>query len=203
MEVEHGDKGGLIGEVVLLEIFYPNDTEAEVELLSISPNAGKVFGYSLAAWNKPEDQWLRMLYPGDYARAVSASWATSRTGEPLSIECRMVRDDGGLLWIRDEETMEVRGDGEIWRATLTVIRPPAIPGWTPTSLGSQIVSALGPDSARDLLRALELPGSDPAAIMRVDLQEEAWLLELLGDLNKDEPARLRVAGGLRQALGPA
>jgi len=204
MQVDDGDEGRLVGEVVRLETFYPNDPGAEAELMSISPNVEKVFGYSLVAWDKPQDQWLQMLYPGDYARAVSASWATSRTGEPLSIECRMVRDDGRLLWVREEETMEIHKDGEIWRATLTVISRPAVPGWTPTSLGAQIVSVLGPAAARDLLRALELPNADPlATIARVHPREDlAWLLELLGDLKMDEPARLRVAGGLRQALGP-
>lgn len=197
-----GNIGAFTGKVVQFEFFYPNEPDAVVELLSISPDAVEVFDYSIDAWDKPHDQWLRMLYPGDYALAVSASWATARTGDPLSVEYRMVRADGTILWIRDEETVERRGDGEIWRGTFTVIDPPAVPGWTPVALGTRILSLLGSDAAGELLGALGGSPAERASMIEAlaGRKDAAWLVDLIVDLELEPPARSRVADGLRRAL---
>ncbi len=203
LESGERDPSSLLGAVVQYEIFFPGDADAEIELLSISPDAAVVFGYGLAAWERPEDQWLQMLHPGDYARAVAASWATSRLGRPHSVEYRVTRADGATLWIRDEAAIERQGENEIWRGSFTVIEQPSASGWTPATLGPRIVSLLGPEGARDLLSALEPPGADrtPLIAALIHREDAGWLAELLTDLEQDEPARLRVAGGLRLALG--
>ncbi len=200
---EERDPSSLVGTVVGYEIFFPERPEAQIKLLSIGPDAVAVFGYELAAWERPEDQWLQMLHPGDYARAVSASWASSRLGRPHSVEYRVTRADGATLWIRDEATVERQGLDEVWRGTFTVIEQPTTVGWTPASLGPRIVTLLGPESARDLLNALERGEAERATLIGglTGRDDTAWLAELLTDLEQDESARLRVAGGLRLALG--
>jgi hypothetical protein len=198
------DLADLVGSVVHYEVFFPGDAAAEITLLSIGEEAVGVFGYELAAWERPQDQWHRMLHPGDYPRAVAASWATSRLGRPHSIEYRVTRSDGRTLWISDEAIVERRGaNDEVWRGTFTVIEPLPTGGWTPATLGTQIVSALGEAGARQLLNALDHSEAErAAAIAELDIGgDSAWLADLLTDLEMDEPARLRVAGGLRSALG--
>ena len=203
LEGEGRDPSSLVGTVVGYEILYPHLPEAEVKLLSISSEAVAVFGYELAAWERPEDQWLQVLHPGDYARAVAASWAASRLDRPHSVEYRVTRADGATLWIRDEATIERQGEDEIWRGSFTVIEQPSASGWTPATLGPRIVSLLGPEGARDLLSSFERPETDrtPLIAALIHREDAAWLAELLTDLEQDEPARLRVAGGLRLALG--
>ncbi|MEA2551814.1 MAG: hypothetical protein QOE25_1583, partial [Actinomycetota bacterium] len=75
-------------------------------------------------------------------------------------------------------------------------------GWTPASLGPRIVASLGPADAQTALGALEGTEPERAALIgelrRRD--DTAWLADLLIDLERDEPARRRVAGGLRMAL---
>ena len=203
LEAETRDPSSLLGAAVHYEIFFPDDADAEIKLLSISPAVVEVFGYELAAWERPADQWLQMLHPGDYARAVAASWAASRLGKPHSIEYRVTRADGVTLWILDEATIERKDADEVWRGTFTVIEQPSTSGWTPATLGPRIVSHLGPERARDLLNALEHLKAERAALISglAGRQDTGWLADLLTDLEMDEPARLRVASGLRLALG--
>jgi PAS domain-containing protein len=198
------DLADLVGTVVHYEVFFPSDPVTEITLVSIDEAAATVFGYELAAWERPQDQWHRMLHPGDYPRAVAASWATSRLGRPHSIEYRVTRSDGRTLWISDQATVERRGvDDELWRGTFTVIEPPPSSGWTPATLGTQIISALGEARARQLLVTLGGSEAERAEVIaELGLGgDSAWLADLLTDLEMDEPARLRVAGGLRSALG--
>lgn len=203
LKAEGHDPSSLVGAVVRYEMFFPGGADAEIELLSISPDVVAVFGYELAVWERPEDQWLQVLHPGDYARAVSASWAASRLGKPYSVEYRVTRADGATLWILDEAAIERQGQDEVWRGSFTVIEQPSASGWTPATLGPRIVSLLGPQGARDLLSALEPPEADrtPLIAALIHREDAGWLAELLTDLEQDEPARLRVAGGLRLALG--
>ncbi len=203
LEADGRDPSSVLGAVVHYEIFFPGDADAEIKLLSISSDAVAVFGYDLSGWERPEDQWLQMLHPGDYARAVSASWATSRLGRPHSVEYRVTRADGATLWILDEATIERQGSDQVWRGSFTVIERPSTSGWTPATLGPRIVSVLGLEPARDLLNALEHLEADRAALIGglAGREDTGWLADLLTDLEMDEPARLRVAGGLRLALG--
>jgi hypothetical protein len=181
---------------------YPDDPDAEITLVTISPNVVDVFGYDLGAWDRPEDQWLQMLHPGDYPRAVSATWGAVRLGTPYSIEYRVTRSDGQVVWVHDEAAIERHGDGEIWLGTFTVIQPPPSAGWTPASLGPRIVASLGRADAQTALGALEGTEPERAALIGELQRSEgtAWLADLLIDLEMDEPARHRVAGGLRMAL---
>jgi hypothetical protein len=143
-----------------------------------------------------------MLHPGDYPRAVSATWGAVRLRAPYSIEYRVTRSDGEVVWVHDEAAIERHGDSEIWLGTFTVIQPPPSAGWTPASLGPRIVASLGQADAQTALGALEGTEPERAALIG-ELQrsdDTAWLADLLIDLERDEPARRRVAGGLRMAL---
>jgi PAS domain-containing protein len=190
------------GAVVEYAMAYPDDPDADITLLSISPNVVEVFGYDLGAWDRPEDQWLQMLHPGDYPRAVSATWGAVRLGTPYSVEYRVITNDGAVLWVHDEAVIERDGPVEIWRGRFTLIQPPPSGGWTSATLGPRIISILGVDGSKQLLAALEGAESDRTALVGdLSRRENAgWLADLLIDLEMDEPARLRIARGLRMAL---
>jgi PAS fold len=190
-----------IGEVVHYAVRYPHHTGGEIEVISVSPNVVEVFGYDLAAWDHLEDQWLQMLHRADYSRAVSASYATSRLGTPYSIEYRVIKADGTEVWIRDEATVEQRDADETWRGTFAIIETPS--AWEPGQLGPRIVSIIGRARALDLVNALDRPHADLAELIdTLNLDEsESWLQDLLRDLGPDEPARTRLAEGLRLELG--
>jgi len=205
-EAGEADPVDRVGKVVHYAVRYPYRTGAEIELLSISPNAEEVFGYPLAVWEKPQDQWLQMLYPGDYARAVSSSWATTRFGTPYSIQYRVARADAEIVWVLDEATVERDGDDhEVWRGRYTVIDAPPPTGWTPEILGPHIVSILGRDGARDLLSALEGPAPDRTAQIDALVRRggTGWLAPLLTEMEMDEQTRVGIIEGLRRALESA
>jgi diguanylate cyclase (GGDEF)-like protein len=55
------------------------------------------------------DLWVRILHPDDRARAVAENQRHNETGESFSLNYRMYRKDGRIVWVRDEARM-IRDD---------------------------------------------------------------------------------------------
>ena len=51
------------------------------------------------------DLWLRIIHPDDRARAVAENQRHNETGESFSLDYRVYRKDGRLVWIHDEARM--------------------------------------------------------------------------------------------------
>jgi hypothetical protein len=64
---------------------------------------------------------------------------------------------------------------------------------------ARIVAAVGEAGAAELLDVLTRPDADRAALIgRLhQRQDAAWIVEVLIDLEEDEPARLRLVAALR------
>lgn len=73
---------------------------------------------------------------------------------------------------------------------------------TVNDLGAQLLEALGPGEARDLLDALTRSEAERAKLIgRLNVRDDAaWLAELLIDIEVDEPVRLQVVDALRSVL---
>ena len=50
------------------------------------------------------EEWAERVHPEDRERARSETIAGVRSGEPFTLEYRMVRDDGRVIWVRDSAT---------------------------------------------------------------------------------------------------
>jgi PAS domain S-box-containing protein len=55
------------------------------------------------------EDWAERVHPDDRERARRQTVEGIRSGEPFSLEYRMVRDDGRVIWVRDTATI-VKGD---------------------------------------------------------------------------------------------
>jgi diguanylate cyclase (GGDEF)-like protein/PAS domain S-box-containing protein len=81
----------------------------------LSPALESMLGYSLSEpLQHPREFTLRVMHPDDRDRISLEvqKHLTEKKGdtEPLIVECRMVRSDGRILWIRDSMRFEWDGD---------------------------------------------------------------------------------------------
>jgi PAS domain S-box-containing protein len=58
------------------------------------------------------DEWAQRVHPEDRDRARRETVEGVRSGEPFTLEYRMVRDDGRVIWVRDSATTIRGADGE-------------------------------------------------------------------------------------------
>jgi PAS domain S-box-containing protein len=59
-------------------------------------------GYTAEELTSDPLLWKRIIHPDDRARVEAADLETNRSGEPFSLEYRMIRKDGSVLWVLDE-----------------------------------------------------------------------------------------------------
>ena len=71
----------------------------------ISPQIEEMLGFAPGDWEAE----LR-VHPHDRARVAEAVERSSRTGEPLGIECRYLADDGRIVWVLDHASLISRTD---------------------------------------------------------------------------------------------
>jgi PAS domain S-box-containing protein len=69
----------------------------------------EVLGYPARAFVEDPGFWDEVTHPDDRERVLAEDERTDRTGEPFSMEYRLVAEDGRTVWVRDEATL-VRGD---------------------------------------------------------------------------------------------
>jgi diguanylate cyclase (GGDEF)-like protein/PAS domain S-box-containing protein len=71
----------------------------------MSPQVEALLGYGPDEWMSDPDLWVRILHPDDRARAVAENQRHNETGESFSLNYRMYRKDGRIVWVRDEARM--------------------------------------------------------------------------------------------------
>src|SRR5918997_673013 len=75
----------------------------------ISPRVEEVLGYPPQRFTEDPDFWDKVIHPEDLGAVKEEDERTDRTGEPFSMEYRMIDEDGRHVWVRDEATL-VRDD---------------------------------------------------------------------------------------------
>ena len=78
------------------------------ESLYLSPQAEEMFGYPVAMWND-NTIWEEIVHPDDHEWVIAEQQKFQDTGEPLSMEYRIVARDGRVVWVHDESVV-VRDD---------------------------------------------------------------------------------------------
>ncbi|MDO9300777.1 MAG: PAS domain S-box protein, partial [Anaerolineales bacterium] len=91
-------------------IVYTESAETR-ETLYISPQVGKITGYTPAEWITDRYLWKKMVHPEDLAAVIAEDERTTFTHEPFYIEYRILTRDGRALWIHDEALMIQNQDG--------------------------------------------------------------------------------------------
>jgi PAS domain S-box-containing protein len=82
----------------------------------ISPVVGSIVGYAPERWIDEPDFWLEVVHPDDRERAFEHFERTDATGEPLSVDYRLLAADGNPVWIHEEAVLvrDERGEPEHW-----------------------------------------------------------------------------------------
>jgi PAS domain S-box-containing protein len=83
--------------------------------LYISPQVESILGVRDTSWS--HEGWLGRIHPDDRERVREEDDRTGRTGEPFSVEYRMQRPDGDVVWIQDDAVLlrDDRGTPLYWQ----------------------------------------------------------------------------------------
>ena len=101
-------------------VVYIDEVDDVATALYVSPQYARLTGYAPADRLAEPDLWLRMLHPDDRVRVVAESDRVNGTGEPFDIEYRLVRADGGVVWVHDHAFMvDLPGGRRAWQGVLT------------------------------------------------------------------------------------
>jgi len=73
--------------------------------LYMSPQVEELLGFAAEEWVRDADLWLRIVHPEDRPRAIAENQRHNETGESFSLDYRVYRKDGQLVWIHDEARM--------------------------------------------------------------------------------------------------
>ena len=71
----------------------------------ISPQVRSLTGYSPEEWTSDPGLWVRILHPEDRNRAVAENQRHNETGDSFSLDYRIHRKDGRIVWVHDEATV--------------------------------------------------------------------------------------------------
>jgi PAS domain S-box-containing protein len=99
-------------------VTYLNDYRSEPQQRYISPGIRSLLGYSPEEWLADPHIWHSTVHPEDRERALGETRTAERTGEPRSLEYRMMAKDGRVVWVHDDARIVERGptpDRSVWQ----------------------------------------------------------------------------------------
>ncbi|MCD6023080.1 MAG: diguanylate cyclase/phosphodiesterase with and sensor(s), partial [Actinomycetia bacterium] len=83
-------------------VTYIDALDDAASTIYMSPQVEQLLGYAPEEWIADPDLWLRTVHPDDRPRAIAENQRHNETGESFSLDYRMYRKDGRIVWIRDE-----------------------------------------------------------------------------------------------------
>jgi diguanylate cyclase (GGDEF)-like protein/PAS domain S-box-containing protein len=84
---------------------YVNDLDDAGTALYRSPATEAITGRSAADWAADAGLLPKIVHPDDRERVLGELAAATAAGSPLSTEYRIVRPDGGIVWVLDESAV--------------------------------------------------------------------------------------------------
>ncbi|MCC5618217.1 diguanylate cyclase [Nostoc sp. CHAB 5836] len=79
----------------------------------ISPQLQQLLGIAPEDWNPGLfNSWLDYTHPDDRDRLWQTVNTTIATGKPFTVEYRMIRPDGRIIWVRDQANLVLCADGQ-------------------------------------------------------------------------------------------
>jgi PAS domain S-box-containing protein len=81
-----------------------------------SPQIETITGYPPEAWLEDPDLWLRIVHPDDLEAVLEQERRCVELGEPFSMDVRIVRPDGTVVWVHDETVLihDEHGEPQYW-----------------------------------------------------------------------------------------
>ncbi|HEY7660099.1 MAG TPA: PAS domain-containing protein [Actinomycetota bacterium] len=81
----------------------------------LSPANEELIGYSVGEVLADPSLWTRLVHPDDRERVKTADRETNATGTDFSLEYRIVRKDGSVVWVQDVATLLEAGELRYWQ----------------------------------------------------------------------------------------
>ncbi len=92
-------------------VTYMDTADEEMSSIYVSPQVEKILGLAADAF-VTDGTWSAHLHPDDREQAVQALRDAIRAGDPFTLEYRMIRPDGSIVWIRDRGSVVLDEVGE-------------------------------------------------------------------------------------------
>jgi diguanylate cyclase (GGDEF)-like protein/PAS domain S-box-containing protein len=83
-------------------VVYSSSINTPGSSLYVSPHIETLLGYSTTEWRSSPTLWLDRLHPDDRQRVLEKSVETRTTGQPFSLEYRLIARDGRIIWVSDD-----------------------------------------------------------------------------------------------------
>ena len=98
-------------------VFYTQEMDPQDPAVTnttyIAPGNAELVGYSLEDIQRDPGLWRKIIHPDDRERVLAADAASNSAGDDhFSMEFRMIRKDGRIVWVQDEATL-VRIPGKV------------------------------------------------------------------------------------------
>ena len=77
----------------------------------VSPQVEAMLGYAPVDWIADPELWARSLHPDDREAILSSDTAYGVVGDARRFEYRMIRRDGGTVWVLDDVAVTESGEG--------------------------------------------------------------------------------------------
>jgi PAS domain S-box-containing protein len=90
--------------IVYTEPVAPGTTEA-IGIDYVSEHAARMLGYAPETWVGSTDRWRNVIHPDDWARVQAETGRVNATGEPFSLDYRMIAADGRAVWVHEEAVL--------------------------------------------------------------------------------------------------
>ena len=161
-------------------VFYTQEIDPHDPTLSnttyIAPGNTELVGYTLEDIQLDPGLWRRIIHPEDRERVLAADAARNTGGgDHFSMEFRMIRKDGRIVWVQDEATL-VR-----------------IPGKTPYWQGFMLDVTERKMAEEQLARALDVEREAAQRLRSVDEMKNTFLQAVSHDLRTPLAAILGLA----------
>ena len=93
-------------------IVYSEDVTGDgLQVVYINLRVKELLGIEPEEWVADPSVWSAAIHPDDAARVDAINRQTEASGEPFSVEYRMIARDGRTVWFKDEARLVRRADG--------------------------------------------------------------------------------------------
>ena len=93
-------------------VTYMTSPDPTIGTFYVSPQIESMLGYTVKEWQDNPRSWYERIHPEDREHLVASNARHENSGEPFSLEYRLMSRDGRTVWVRDEAVMIPASSGK-------------------------------------------------------------------------------------------